>query len=308
MLIAGLDFDTAIRGILVVLAGVVLLPGSVYLLLSTNVGARLGFLLAAGGLFGWMFILGITWFLTPPAIGPRGNPPSWEVQEIVYGDPANASHEVLHDLPNVCWSTQSRDCEPVEGTGTEASAVLADNPDFVAEVGEEGTMSEIENVEPGNFGDVEFGDWNLIPLSEAGEGVSAADEELRAQGIFEASTQYLVLDAWQQGGKEPLPADPDRLDRIWYKIRTTVQLRHPTHYQVVQIQPVVPVTPVPGEAPPPPTPDPNQPTITILMVRDLGNLRVPAALVTLGSGLMLGVTAYALHRRDELVAAHRAEG
>jgi hypothetical protein len=42
------------------------------------------------------------------------------------------------------------------------------------------------------------------------------------------------------------------------------------------------------------------------MVRDLGNKRVPPALVTIGSGIMLAVTAYALHRRDKLGELHRS--
>ncbi len=163
MVLAGLDFDTAIRAILVVLAGLVLLPGSIYLLLSTNLGARLGFLLAFGGLSGWMFILGITWWLTPPAIGPRGNPPSWVPQEIVYGDPAGSPADVLTDLPNTCWSSRSRDCR-LSGGETLAETTLGSNPDLIDELGEDATLSEIANVAPELFDDVDFGDWNLTPV------------------------------------------------------------------------------------------------------------------------------------------------
>jgi hypothetical protein len=63
---------------------------------------------------------------------------------------------------------------------------------------------------------------------------------------------------------------------------------------------------VAGEAPPTPKADPNAPTINVVMVRNLGDLRLPAGLVTLGSGLMLGVIAYALHRRDKLAYEHIA--
>ena len=41
-LLAGIDFNTGIRGILVVTLAIVVLPGSVYLLLATNMGSRLG--------------------------------------------------------------------------------------------------------------------------------------------------------------------------------------------------------------------------------------------------------------------------
>ena len=37
-LFAGIDFNTGIRGILVVTLAIVILPGSVYLLLATNIG------------------------------------------------------------------------------------------------------------------------------------------------------------------------------------------------------------------------------------------------------------------------------
>ena len=54
--LAGIAWDPQIRGILSVLVGVVVLMGSVYLLLATNVASRLGFLLALAAIFGWMTI------------------------------------------------------------------------------------------------------------------------------------------------------------------------------------------------------------------------------------------------------------
>ena len=49
-LLAGIAWDPQIRGALIVLAAVVLLPGTIYLLLATNLGARVGFLVAVAGL------------------------------------------------------------------------------------------------------------------------------------------------------------------------------------------------------------------------------------------------------------------
>ena len=48
-----------ILGVLVVLAAVSLFMGSIYLLLATNLGARLGFLVAAAGLSGFMVLLSL---------------------------------------------------------------------------------------------------------------------------------------------------------------------------------------------------------------------------------------------------------
>jgi hypothetical protein len=65
-----------IRGVIVVLIGFVVLCGSVYLILGTNLGARLGFLVSLTGLFGWLFIMGIIWWTY--GIGLQGTQAAWE--------------------------------------------------------------------------------------------------------------------------------------------------------------------------------------------------------------------------------------
>jgi hypothetical protein len=79
-----LSWDPTIRGYLVVATGVVVLCGSVYLLLATNTGVRLGFLIAAAGLTGWMTIMGTAWWLY--GIGWVGPAASWKVREVVVSD------------------------------------------------------------------------------------------------------------------------------------------------------------------------------------------------------------------------------
>src|SRR6476659_10749104 len=82
-LLAALAWDPQIRGALIVLTAILILPGSVYLLLATNTGAKLGFLLAAAGLTGWMATMGWVWVVY--GIGLKGDPPTWQPQEIVVG-------------------------------------------------------------------------------------------------------------------------------------------------------------------------------------------------------------------------------
>ncbi len=73
-----------ILGILVVVAGIVLFCGSVYLLLGTNLGARLGFLVAFTGLAGFMVILTILWMTTQSPLNTlKGRIPEWNVQQYV---------------------------------------------------------------------------------------------------------------------------------------------------------------------------------------------------------------------------------
>ena len=61
---------------LIVIIAVVTLCGSIYLVLATNLGARLGFLVTLTGLAGWMALMGIIWMIY--GIGLKGPEPSWE--------------------------------------------------------------------------------------------------------------------------------------------------------------------------------------------------------------------------------------
>jgi hypothetical protein len=98
-LFAGLTWDPGIRGILIVAVGVAVLMGSVYLIVGTNVGARLGLLVSLAGLFGFMVILTFIWWLQPPAIGPRGTNASWSPLEIYVNGPETALTESAQLLP-----------------------------------------------------------------------------------------------------------------------------------------------------------------------------------------------------------------
>ncbi len=77
---AAIAFDPNIRGVLVVLIGMVTLMGSIFMILSTNSGVRVGFLVAASALFGWMFLLGSVWVIY--GIGFKGRDPSWVPTDI----------------------------------------------------------------------------------------------------------------------------------------------------------------------------------------------------------------------------------
>lgn len=57
-----ITWEPELRGILIVIISVVTLMGSIYLILGTNMGARLGFLVAFAAFAGWMFIMGAIWW------------------------------------------------------------------------------------------------------------------------------------------------------------------------------------------------------------------------------------------------------
>ena len=96
-LLAGIAWDPQIRGFLAVGVGVVVLMGSVYLLLGTNLGSRLGFLVAMSAIFGWCTIMGLTWWVYG-TIGMLGETPKWEVSEVVYPGLDDAALDEAHTL------------------------------------------------------------------------------------------------------------------------------------------------------------------------------------------------------------------
>lgn len=363
--LGAISFDNEIRGLLTVLLGSAILMGSVWLIISTNTGFRLGSLIAISAIFGWTVMMAFIWSLY--GIGLQGARPTWEVQAIHIGNPsitdneANPPPEILDDLPNpvTCATLGDRDCLPkaiqivrVMGSSTqkaeldsvEAGAIRAEVTAFndaladddprklvgdeieneVQRLAEEQrirnedlTLSELKGVAPDlteeaeRRGWLELGDWNLETTQAAGEAITAASDYLAQAdlGFGETDPQsnsFVVLDAFQQGGK------PERLnngvwERVSNKVITSAMPRHPTNYTVVQVQRSEYHPPVAGQAPPPPEVDPNEPVISVLMERNLGRFRLPSILVTIGSGLLFLASLLMLHTRD-LEVRRRLEG
>lgn len=98
LLLATLHWDPQIRGILIVFTGIAVLPGSVYLLLATNTGGKIGFLLALAGLSGWIFVMSIVWATF--GIGMVGRVPSWKLKEVDTGNVAElTTQKVMQGFP-----------------------------------------------------------------------------------------------------------------------------------------------------------------------------------------------------------------
>ena len=60
--VLAIGWQPELRGILITIIAVFTFCGSVYFILSTNLGARLGFLVAFAALAGWIFIMGAIWW------------------------------------------------------------------------------------------------------------------------------------------------------------------------------------------------------------------------------------------------------
>jgi hypothetical protein len=370
-LIAGLGWDPEIRGFLAVLTGVVVLMGSVWLLLATNAGTRLGTLIAGAGFFGWMAIMASVWWIY--GIGYSGDRPTFLELEIVDENQENGAHldfaendvaETLlsGDLPSAqdiliaqaatfsdeyANFIQESDGAFTIDTDGMANSGVQEMVDFAVAWLEFGvlteelltedqivglsaeeidtlldeenakngstTLSELAAVAPDLIPDnlEALGDWRLLSTAEMGEAQASAIAALIDSGDynFASATEFKILNGYASGGKDGLPEDPSRWDRISTQITSALTIKHPTGYAIIQMQAVTErsIDNLPGDAPQRPLEDLDEPIISVIMIRDLGNLRQLPALVTIGSLLIFLAFCYMLHERDKVVMARRAE-
>ena len=281
-----LSWDPQIRGILIVATVVVMLPGSIYLLLATNVGARMGFLLAIAGITGWTMILGVTW--TFYGQGLKGRDPSWKVQEVVHTasarDLSTGTLGTLKDYPEG-WKKL-----PAAGSALLGDA-LAATDNFVTKSGRKPKIG---------------------PEGPIVKKPTPAQPRYPAE--FSDSAGYTVVAGYTKGGdnclggtfgdlkcKHQLPKF--LLDHVNHDFF----LRHSPHYVAVVLQPMV-TYPAVGGGSPPPTVDTSKPLTVVIVLRDLGSIRFPQVMISLASAIIFGVTCLQLHRRDKQIMAARAAG
>jgi hypothetical protein len=242
-------WEPFLRGIVVVLIGVAVLCGSVYLLLMTNLGSRLGFLLAAAALFGWIALLATVWWVY--GIGLRGKDPSWQPVAVI-----------------------------------NAPADLANNNI----IGGDGFLQATETAQANG--------WRLLAPDdpERGQAVAASDDILQNQAQVFKAGDYVTLAVFDKGG-ERYPK---------FGAFDFFAFLHKPHYAIVQVQGVIKQNTEPGKAPPAAEVDPNAPQRFVLMERNLGNRRRPAAMISIGATLIFLFLCRWLHRREKLVAANRS--
>jgi hypothetical protein len=235
-ILAALSWNPQVKGALYVAIAIVTLAGSAYMLLATNMGARLGFLLAAAGFFGWMTTQGAIWWVY--AQGPIGRAPSWHVEAVVEGDLGRSPNDALEAFPKDWEERGPADPAVADAQGTADSRLVGPRARFAS-------ASDYVFVYGGEKGGDTYGPLHLI--------------NFRPFDVF-----------------------------------------HEPHYLVIQVQKALPAAE--GAEP---APDPSAQPVSVLLVRDLGTLRLNPAIVCLACGLIFGVTCYQLHVRDKEAAARR---
>jgi len=104
--------------------------------------------------------------------------------------------------------------------------------------------------------------------------------------------------AFERGGHQYFPG--------WKNPPKLIAVKHTPHYFVLVVQKSLKQPTVPGQPPPKATADPSAPQTAVLMVRNLGTLRQPAAVLAGASFITFGVCCYVLHRRDKQAWAARS--
>lgn len=262
LLLSALTWDPQIRGFIIVLVSFLILPGSVYLLLATNTGARVGFVLAAAGLFGWMAVMGVIWMVF--GIGYKGTDPHWKVEEVVTargGDIAKVTTvEAAQDLPGGKWQKLVTGNPILGDAQAAADKVLA----------------------PGSG-------------EEAGHGGGGGGGEQTFDSPFAQPSDYVQVAGYRKGGERYGLFGLDfRPFNVFHKPHYAVIQVQPALRLTKPDDPFGP-----GGAPGLPSADANEPVTTVVMVRDLGSRRFPPFVIAVTSGLIFAVLAYWLHKRDQ---------
>jgi hypothetical protein len=166
LLLGALTWDPQIRGALILLTAILILPGSVYLLLATNTGAKIGFVLAIAGLSGWVFVMAIIWAVY--GIGLKGRQPHWKVQEVVVADVGKAGVKAMEGFPEG-WKSLP------PGNPARADAQAA-------------------------------ADTYLLPAATTAEhgGGGETTETPRFTSPFKSTTDYVAVAAYEKGGDNEL--------------------------------------------------------------------------------------------------------
>jgi hypothetical protein len=145
------------------------------------------------------------------------------------------------------------------------------------------------------------GDWQVLAQSAIGDAQAAADAVLTSGegGLpFTSNTEYVLVDGFTRGG-EPHRSSDSLWDRFTNRVERAVTVLNPPHHVVIQVQTSEATAVPPGNAPLLPTPDPDEPVVSVIMVRDLGTRRLPPAAMTFFFGALFALTCGLLHHREK---------
>ena len=175
-------WEPEIRGWIIVIISVAVLMGSTYLILGTNLGARLGFLVAITGLSGWMMSMAIIWAVY--GIGLKGPEPTWHPHEPI---------TIIRDGALLNRTEIVEGSSDIKGLDSVASAKKISD-----QLVSEGWKS-LEESDP-----------------QRGQAVASADEIIQIEAKEFAAGEYVAVAVYDKGGAR-YPKLGDSIDFLAFK-------------------------------------------------------------------------------------------
>jgi len=170
-----MDF-TFLVGAGAVISGVIVFCGSVWLLLTVLLGARLAYFITASVTLGFILIMGVVWSLSP--LGPVGQLPAWEPLDAAE-QPADIQLEAAADYPEGSWSqldpddpTQTTQGTELEGDSTDVleQAITAGDVTAFDDVGD--AIVDSDQTRLLEEGDKLYGAVTFGPVEQGAEGTA----------------------------------------------------------------------------------------------------------------------------------------
>jgi len=248
-----------ILGVLVVIAAVSLFVGSVYLLLATNLGARLGFLVTVASLSGFMVLLSCLWCTTASPLNTlKGRIPSWKaVESIPAGD---LSKSKIPAIANGDVRKTSKVTDPTEQANVKAAV------DSVV----------------------------VTPALTPGSQEVGATNKF---AIYQAATDYIVTNYYEVGGGNAFSQTKVDVNGKFPLLHVSIHTPRYAVVDICPVDAGKLVVPF-GEPPPTPVCDASKPIHSLVFERDLGSVRVPPFIALLGSSVLFALSLLALHWRE----------
>jgi hypothetical protein len=162
------SWDPEIRGIIVVLCMFLVLCGGTYLVIGTNLGARLGILISLAALAGWMAMMGAVWWIY--GIGLKGREATWKPASpisIIRDGTLLSSAEVIDGPIKVAAGAS-----PAEVAATVRKQLEAEN------------WVRLDDADP-----------------RRGQASASADEIIQNRAKEFAAGEYLTLSVYDRGGE-----------------------------------------------------------------------------------------------------------
>ena len=260
------SWDPVLTGYLAVIIGIAVLCGSVYLLLATNLGVRLGFLVAWTGLWGWMLLMSIVWWVF--GIGWIGSQPGWNVLQVAT-NPAVVPVEEVQQL-----SAYGLDDVP---------------PDWI-EVDEADARSAADSHVVCSDADPR----RLLAVNSCL--FTAATNYFTHRVVMTGGERYRPLGVPDNVITQYFFPSRGRPNYAVVQIQPFVPIADIDPNLVDdEGAPILPAAEI----------DDDAPIYSVVMVRDHGSVRLRPALLTIFSALLFGLGCYHLHRRDQAIWAVR---